>query len=1562
NSQKGSFVKDDNVPTKKSRSSLNDALFPSGDHVRVSNMAGISSKVIQDSTTSFGELPTVVTMNLSSTQEDTNIGAVGGLKILAKYGLKRTMLNAKGFFFFKFDSRVGLESVLEGGPWMIQNNLIILKKWTMNTSLLKEELNRVPIWVKFHDVPLEDSWGRCSFARCLIEVNSNEPLKDSFTIGILMLEGPGFTKEVINVEYEWKPPRCDKSPNASSNGGGTRGEESSKDGSYKQSNASSSVTRQNILNDSVASWNIKGLNCAPKQKEVRHVVNENNFSICAILESHVDVAVVYDTCKKVMLVQINIRADNKALFCSFIYADNYYVDQRALWNNLYAHASLMHDKPWVLLGYFNVALNLEDHSYGSYEPNIAMREFKEYVQKMEVMDVNAIKASLDKERFLRQKSKIKWLNAGDSNTAYFHKIVKSKIEGTFTPLHDHGLFSRVLSDHKAEFMVREVSESYIKDDLFSMGDDKASGLDGFTTTFFKKSWDIIGGEITIAIRDFFTNGYLGDLVSINQSAFIPGHRISDNTLLTQELMRNYHRMRGPPRCAFKVDIQKAYDTVDWGFLRSILLGFGFHPTMVNWIMGPGFTKEVINVEYEWKPPRCDKSPNASSNGGGTRGEESSKDGSYKQSNASSSVTRQNILNDSVASWNIKGLNCAPKQKEVRHVVNENNFSICAILESHVDVAVVYDTCKKVMLVQINIRADNKALFCSFIYADNYYVDQRALWNNLYAHALLMHDKPWVLLGYFNVALNLEDHSYGSYEPNIAMREFKEYVQKMEVMDVNAIKASLDKERFLRQKSKIKWLNAGDSNTAYFHKIVKSKIEGTFTPLHDHGLFSRVLSDHKAEFMVREVSESYIKDDLFSMGDDKASGLDGFTTTFFKKSWDIIGGEITIAIRDFFTNGYLGDLVSINQSAFIPGHRISDNTLLTQELMRNYHRMRGPPRCAFKVDIQKAYDTVDWGFLRSILLGFGFHPTMVNWIMRRVQNAEDFPYHHLYEQQHIVNLYFADDLFLFTRGHPNSVQVIMDVLKELKNVSRLVSSIPKSTAFFCNVPNALKANILSFMPFAEGEMKKGKAKVAWEAVCLPDHKGGLGIFQHFSIARASDSLRLRDDVVDCLVMLDSKHSTITYTSISSDDGSLDVGSPRVIVLGYDGFPMMPEDPYAYVKAAMQEPPPPNFVPEPSDLEEDLKEEDDEDPEEDPADYPTDRDDEEDEESSRDDADDKEEEKGEDDEEEEEEHLALANSVGRLLAIPTPPPSSLTSYSSPLPHIPSPPLPTSPTDAGAPLGYKAAMIRLRAESPSTSHPLPLQPPIVLPHTKASMAMMRVVRECSSAPTARPTRGFRADYGFVGTLDAEIRCDPDRKIGYGITDVWEDRDEIAEEIPATDVAELGQRMIDLVTTVRQDTYKIYDRLDDAQDDRLLMSGQLNSLRRDRGSHAHTARLLESKARTFREAWVQSMDASDMTRSETQMVALQSHQRFARDPTHSDVPEEAKSIIFSYDLKKMALTRRTIRISPAMTSTTTPVTNAQLKALIVQDVADALAARNADRSRNGDDSHNSGTSSRRT
>ncbi|GKE58913.1 hypothetical protein Tco_1498098 [Tanacetum coccineum] len=58
----------------------------------------------------------------------------------------------------------------------------------------------------------------------------------------------------------------------------------------------------------------------------------------------------------------------------------------------------------------------------------------------------------------------------------------------------------------------------------------------------------------------------------------------------------------------------------------------------------------------------------------------------------------------------------------------------------------------------------------------------------------------------------------------------------------------------------------------------------------------------------------------------------------------------------------------------------------------------------------------------------------------------------------------------------------------------------------------------------------------------------------------------------------------------------------------------------------------------------------------------------------------------------------------------------------------------------------------------------------------------------------------------------------------------------------------------------------------------------------------------------------------------------------------------------------KRTTKANPAATTATTSVTNAQLKAMIDQGVTNALAACDADRNTNGDDSHNSGTGVRRT
>ncbi|KAL0283849.1 UNVERIFIED_CONTAM: Retrovirus-related Pol polyprotein from type-2 retrotransposable element R2DM [Sesamum radiatum] len=76
----------------------------------------------------------------------------------------------------------------------------------------------------------------------------------------------------------------------------------------------------------------------------------------------------------------------------------------------------------------------------------------------------------------------------------------------------------------------------------------------------------------------------------------------------------------------------------------------------------------------------------------------------------------------------------------------------------------------------------------------------------------------------------------------------------------------------------------------------------------------------------------------------------------------------------------------SQNAFVPGRLISDNILLAQELFSGNNQCRLPPRCALKVDLRKAYDTVEWDFLIATLRLFGFPAVFIRWIEECVTSA------------------------------------------------------------------------------------------------------------------------------------------------------------------------------------------------------------------------------------------------------------------------------------------------------------------------------------------------------------------------------------------------------------------------------------------------------------------------------------------------------------------------------------------------------------------------------------------------
>jgi hypothetical protein len=89
---------------------------------------------------------------------------------------------------------------------------------------------------------------------------------------------------------------------------------------------------------------------------------------------------------------------------------------------------------------------------------------------------------------------------------------------------------------------------------------------------------------------------LHELVAYNQSAFVKGRVIHDNFKAVQLSTKSLHRSK-TPSALIKVDIAKAFDTVDWTFLLAILKHMGFSRRWLDWIslmLSTASTKVVVN--------------------------------------------------------------------------------------------------------------------------------------------------------------------------------------------------------------------------------------------------------------------------------------------------------------------------------------------------------------------------------------------------------------------------------------------------------------------------------------------------------------------------------------------------------------------------------------------------------------------------------------------------------------------------------------------------------------------------------------------------------------------------------------------------------------------------------------------------------------------------------------------------------------------------------------------------------------------------------------------------------
>nr|GEY78632.1 hypothetical protein [Tanacetum cinerariifolium] len=162
-----------------------------------------------------------------------------------------------------------------------------------------------------------------------------------------------------------------------------------------------------------------------------------------------------------------------------------------------------------------------------------------------------------------------------------------------------------------------------------------------------------------------------------------------------------------------------------------------------------------------------------------------------------------------------------------------------------------------------------------------------------------------------------------------------------------------------------------------------------------------------------------------------------------------------------------------------------------------------------------------------------------------------------------------------------------------------------------------------------------------------------------------------------------------------------------------------------------------------------------------------------------------------------------------AMPIPPPLPLTPLSSPLPQIPSPPLSASPPILPIPLPAASLPLHLLSFDRKADRPEVTLPPrkrlsiVNCPGYEAG--------ESSVAAAARPIEGRRADYGFVDSVEVEIKRWRAKDIGYGIRDTWIDSIDVAEEVALMTLKGVNTRVTELAAVQEQDTQDIYGVMED-------------------------------------------------------------------------------------------------------------------------------------------------------
>ncbi|GJR27110.1 RNA-directed DNA polymerase, eukaryota, reverse transcriptase zinc-binding domain protein [Tanacetum coccineum] len=177
----------------------------------------------------------------------------------------------------------------------------------------------------------------------------------------------------------------------------------------------------------MVAWNVRGMCNRDMQKEFRKFISDEKLNICAALETHIKerkINKIYDfvygnwswvsnmnksdrgckiivgwkeedvnlmlihSTKQTMLCLNEIKDSKNKFFYCFVYAANTGKERRILYKDLKNYRRMIDDKPWVLMGDWNVSLHLEEHSEGGSCKTSDMIDFQECLEKIEVEDLN----------------------------------------------------------------------------------------------------------------------------------------------------------------------------------------------------------------------------------------------------------------------------------------------------------------------------------------------------------------------------------------------------------------------------------------------------------------------------------------------------------------------------------------------------------------------------------------------------------------------------------------------------------------------------------------------------------------------------------------------------------------------------------------------------------------------------------------------------------------------------------------------------------------------------------------------------------------------------------------------------------------------------------------------------------------------------------------------------------------------------------------------------------------------------------------------------------------------